>query len=56
MLAKDYSFLSVNKPKIKEKYRCSEGQGEEVTITLAVEDAILGKTELILEHKQETDD
>lgn len=53
MLAKDFGLSPLKKPKIREKYCCSEGQGEEVTVTLAIEDVVLGKTELVLEHKKD---
>jgi hypothetical protein len=55
VLAKESGLSPLKKPKIREKYCCSEGRGE-VTVTLAVDDAVLGKTELVLEHKKDSID
>ncbi len=54
MLAdRDYHMQGSLRPRIVEKYECTAGENEEITITLAVNDAILGETEIVLEHKRD---
>lgn len=54
MLAgRNYHVRESFKTRIVEKYECSAGENEEITITLAVDDVILGETEIVLEHKKE---